>query len=72
MQIGMWKTIVGVQIGSKFVKIDSICPYYLGVFWTFDCGMLSTQQNSVSTVAKIAIVATLSRQGVDNSSIAYT
>ncbi len=30
--------------------------------------ILSTQQNSVSTVAKIAIVATLSRQAVDNSS----
>ena len=68
MQIGMWKTIavtklkyiahVGVQIRENRQHLS----LFLGVFWTFDCGMLSTQQNNVSTVPKIAIVATGCRQ----------
>ena len=57
-----------MTITYKIALIGNIFKTFWASFSPFSIGILSTGQKGVSTVAIFAIVATLSRQSVDNSS----
>ncbi len=68
MRLSVW---TGVNFACDGVTKRYFCQESSLLWLSFCPEVVSTEQKSVSTVAKFASVATLSRQSVDNSSSSY-